>query len=305
MPFTNRTCSPWACGNARRPPQGAARIQAAGANGMLADAGPTASGLLDATIQRGGAGATTARNAIEARAGQAGQDIQSALDTSLGAPRGVEASIEATRRATASARSTAYRDAYAQPIDYAHPVGQEVEGLLSRLPGEAIGEAVLRRLEAEWPYWAFFFNQVDDSIKLLLSCVAGSRYLGRGAVEMDADLVAAAMARAFGGMNAVFERFNFPEDELELMSRGFVEVLQQAGVPVAVTVNEPAAPAHSLSASCSSTVRSASATIERTLRSGSAERSFGTGPSAPFAVMSALSPSNSVPSMRNAALPAV
>ena len=90
--------------------------------------------------------------------------------------------------------------------------------------------SLLRRLEAEWPYWAFFFNQVDDSIKLLLSCVAGSRYLGRGAVEMDADLVAAAMARAFGGMNAVFERFNFPEDELELMSRGFVEVLQQAGV---------------------------------------------------------------------------
>jgi hypothetical protein len=89
---------------------------------------------------------------------------------------------------------------------------------------------LLRRLEAEWPYWAFFFNQVDDSIKLLLSCVAGSRYLGNGAVEMDADLVAAAMARAFGGMNTVFERFNFPEDELELMSRGFVEVLQQAGM---------------------------------------------------------------------------
>ena len=89
---------------------------------------------------------------------------------------------------------------------------------------------LLRRLEAEWPYWAYFFNQVDDSIKLLLSCVAGARYLGNGAVEMDADLVAAAMARAFGGMNAVFERFNFPEDELELMSRGFVEVLQQAGM---------------------------------------------------------------------------
>ena len=89
---------------------------------------------------------------------------------------------------------------------------------------------LLRQLEAEWPYWAFFFNQVDDSIKLLLSCVAGVRYLGRGAVEVDADLVAAAMARAFGGMNAVFERFNFPEDELELMSRGFVEVLQQAGI---------------------------------------------------------------------------
>jgi hypothetical protein len=89
---------------------------------------------------------------------------------------------------------------------------------------------LLRRLEAEWPYWAFFFNQVDDSIKLLLSCVAGCRFLGNGEVEMDADLVAGAMARAFGGMNAVFERFDFPEDELELMSRGFAEVLQQAGM---------------------------------------------------------------------------
>ena len=90
--------------------------------------------------------------------------------------------------------------------------------------------ALLRGLEAEWPYWAYFFNQVDDSIKLLLSCVAGSRFLGDGAVEMDGERVAAAMARAFGGINAVFERFNFPEDELELMSRGFVEVLQQAGM---------------------------------------------------------------------------
>ena len=89
---------------------------------------------------------------------------------------------------------------------------------------------LLRGLEAEWPYWAYFFNQVDDSIKLLLSCVAGSRFLGRGQVEMDADLVAAALARAFGGMNLIFERFGFPEDELERMSNGLVEVLQQAGM---------------------------------------------------------------------------
>ena len=51
---------------------------------------------------------------------------------------------------------------------------------------------LLRALENSWPPWAYFFNQVDDSIKLLLSCAAGSRFLGRGAVEMDADLVAAA-----------------------------------------------------------------------------------------------------------------
>ena len=90
---------------------------------------------------------------------------------------------------------------------------------------------LLRQLESEWPYWAFFFNQVDDSIKLLMTCVAGRLFLGNGVVEMEVNLVAGAMTRAFGAMNAVFERFDFPEDELELMSRGFVEVLQQAVVP--------------------------------------------------------------------------
>ena len=90
--------------------------------------------------------------------------------------------------------------------------------------------AVLRGLESSWPHWAYFFNQVDDSIKLLLSCVAGSRFLGRGAIEMDADLVASALGRAFGGMNLIFDRFGFPEDELEMISNGLVEVLQQAGM---------------------------------------------------------------------------
>jgi len=33
---------------------------------------------------------------------------------------------------------------------------------------------LLSNLEAEWPYWAFFFNQLDDSIKLLLSCVVST-----------------------------------------------------------------------------------------------------------------------------------
>lgn len=42
--------------------------------------------------------------------------------------------------------------------------------------------ALLRRLEAHWPYWAYFINRVDDSVELLLSCAACSRFLGRGAV---------------------------------------------------------------------------------------------------------------------------
>ncbi len=42
--------------------------------------------------------------------------------------------------------------------------------------------------------------------------------------------MARALARAFGGMNMIFERFEFPEDELEMASNGLVEVLQQAGM---------------------------------------------------------------------------
>jgi hypothetical protein len=90
--------------------------------------------------------------------------------------------------------------------------------------------ALLRRFEAAWPYWTYFFNQVDDSIKLLLTCVAGCRFLGRGAVEMDPKLVAVALMRGFNGINSVFDRFGFPEDELEKMSKGLVEVLEQAGM---------------------------------------------------------------------------
>ena len=47
---------------------------------------------------------------------------------------------------------------------------------------------------------------------------------------MDADLVAAALARGFGSMNMIFDRFGFPGDELEKMSNGLVEMLQQAGM---------------------------------------------------------------------------
>jgi hypothetical protein len=47
---------------------------------------------------------------------------------------------------------------------------------------------------------------------------------------MDAQHVSAALAHGFAGMNELFERFDFPEDELELMSRGLVEVLEQAGM---------------------------------------------------------------------------
>lgn len=92
---------------------------------------------------------------------------------------------------------------------------------------------LLKRFEAAWPFWAYFFNQVDDSIKLLLSCAAGASFVGRGTVEIDARLVDGGLARGFGGINIIFEEHGFPERELEAMSRELLEVLEvleQAGM---------------------------------------------------------------------------
>ena len=90
--------------------------------------------------------------------------------------------------------------------------------------------AFLRAFERQWPYWAFFFNQVDDSIKILGSCVCGASYPGGGAVEMDAAKLRDFLLRGFAGMNSLFEKHGFPESELEVMSRGVIEVMEQAGM---------------------------------------------------------------------------
>ncbi|HAL37829.1 MAG TPA: hypothetical protein DCP03_06795 [Polaromonas sp.] len=90
--------------------------------------------------------------------------------------------------------------------------------------------AFLRDFTVQWPYWAFFFNQVDDSIILLGSCVCGKSYPGGGTVEMDVDKIKQFLLDGFEGMNALFDKHGFPEAELESMSRGLIEVMEQAGL---------------------------------------------------------------------------
>ncbi|MDI1270515.1 MAG: hypothetical protein PSV40_15615 [Polaromonas sp.] len=90
--------------------------------------------------------------------------------------------------------------------------------------------AFLQGLEREWPYWAFFFNQLDDSLIIFLSCLCGAHFPDGGAVEMDLDKLQEILMRGFDGMNSIFEKHGFPEYELEAMSRGLMEVIEQAGM---------------------------------------------------------------------------
>ena len=89
--------------------------------------------------------------------------------------------------------------------------------------------AFLRGLDARWPFWAFYFNAVDDSIKMLASCVAGCRFPGHGMVEIDPDRLRDFLMRGFAAMNGIFDEHGFPEEELESMSRSVIEVIEQAG----------------------------------------------------------------------------
>ena len=111
----------------------AARIRQGGQDAMLADAGPNVAGQLDATIQRGGPGATLAARAVDERALQASRDVRGTLDRTFGAPVGAPARQTAIREGTAAARGQAYDAAYASPIDYTSRGGNIVAGLWRRV----------------------------------------------------------------------------------------------------------------------------------------------------------------------------
>lgn len=130
--------------------RGIANIRSAGPDGMLVDAGPNSTAVLDTAIQRGGPGVVTARDAIEQRVGSATTNVGQAMDTALGQPAGVATTDRAIRQGSAPARGNAYDAAYAQPIDYARPEAREIENFLGRLPSTVVEKAnALMRLEGE------------------------------------------------------------------------------------------------------------------------------------------------------------
>lgn len=123
---------------------GARRIAAAGPDAMLADAGPTSRSMLDTAIQRAGPAARVATDAIEGRAIAARQNLESSLDTALGAPAGVRETARDIAGSTAARRGAAYDFAYSQPIDYASDAGRAVEDVFSRTPPDILRSAVKR-----------------------------------------------------------------------------------------------------------------------------------------------------------------
>lgn len=78
----------------------------------------------------------------------------------------------------------------------------------------------LRALDEQWPFWLFFFNQVDESIKVVALCLASSIEVVPGAAHIDPDGLRRFLERGFTAVNYLFESYGFPEAENVALSMG-------------------------------------------------------------------------------------
>lgn len=123
-------------------PMGQANMARAGADAMLADAGPNARAVLDTAIQRGGPGAVDARRAIADRTGRAANSVDEALNTAMGKPGESLSREMVVYGDKTNPMSLLYKKAYETPIDYSHPAAMRMEqAIKGRVPPQAIAAA--------------------------------------------------------------------------------------------------------------------------------------------------------------------
>lgn len=216
---------------------GQQRIQAAGPDAMLADAGPMAQQVLDTAIQSSGPAGAMARQAIDSRVANAAQQVTSTLDNTLGKPAGIVTTETALRTGSAAARQQAYRAAYAQPIDYTSEVGRALDEIVStRVPQEAIAAAnKLMRAELGRGSRQIMAEVADDGTVAFRSMpdVQQLDYITRGLNEV-AD--AANGQGALGGTTAVGRVYsNLSREIRDLLKDAVPEyatALQTAAEPI-------------------------------------------------------------------------
>jgi hypothetical protein len=126
------------------------RLQQAGSEGMIADAGEAAQALLDATAASGPAGAAAARGPIEERMARVGERLETGLTQQLGQPaEGPVTAVSEIMQRTQAQRANVYDQAYRTPINYADTSGQQIESILrSRIEPDILSQAI-REANAE------------------------------------------------------------------------------------------------------------------------------------------------------------
>jgi len=217
-------------------PQGQAGMMAAGRERMLVDAGPTAQGVLDTTIQRGGPGARVARQAVDARVGRDSRALTSALDDTLGAPQGVATTREGIRTGSSAARRSAYDAAYARPIDYADPKAMQIEELVKgRVPGSAISRAN-QLMRAEGHESQQILARIADDGSVAFERLPDVRQLDYITRALNDLAEAGEGAGAMGGQNALGRAYQNLSRDIRDNLRGLVpeygKALETAADPI-------------------------------------------------------------------------
>lgn len=127
-----------------------AAIDRAGEQGMIADADLAAQVLLDAAAATQGGAAAIVRSAVEGRAREAGQSLESTLESTV-APRPVTQAGEmadvqdiaqAISAETRPQRQAAYNEAYQTPIDYTTDAGRRIEATIGRISPTTLRKAM-------------------------------------------------------------------------------------------------------------------------------------------------------------------
>ncbi len=88
----------------------------------------------------------------------------------------------------------------------------------------------LRSLDAEWPFWLFFLNQADESIKMLAMCLASTLEVTPGAAHIDPEGLTHFLERGFAAVNYLFDSYGFPESENEVLSMGVSQIFANSQI---------------------------------------------------------------------------
>jgi hypothetical protein len=109
------------------------RLQQAGAEGMVGDAGPAAQALLDAVASSGPSGSAAVRGPLDERMVRTQENLETGLTGFLGQPaEGPVSAVSDIMQRTQGQRTNLYDQAYRTPIDYAAPQGQQIESIIKQ-----------------------------------------------------------------------------------------------------------------------------------------------------------------------------
>lgn len=75
----------------------------------------------------------------------------------------------------------------------------------------------LKALDEEWPFWFFFLNQADESLKVLAMCLCSSTDVAPGQTRIDPKDFARFWERGVDAMGFLFQTYEYPSADGEAL----------------------------------------------------------------------------------------